>query len=262
MSVQAQTAVINHSRARGSVYTVLLMLANHAHADGTNAYPSVETLAREARVSVRTVQGALQHLIAMGEVSCTPREGPRGTNIYSILLPIQGTPAESAPRKVRHDTPQILQGTPQRTADNPADSAPKPSLTVIEPSVEPRGRAPARTSHTRPAPKPSPPPSAPASFEPDEESRAYALAAGCDPDREKAAFLNHYHKNRVWFPDPQAAFRSWIDKAPRFRRDLPACQSDARASPSEAGLSKAALRSRQAVVETMSLVGGPDGYKH
>ncbi len=107
-----------------------------------------------------------------------------------------------------------------------------------------RGRAPARASHTRPHPKPSPPPSAPASFEPDEESRAYALAAGCDPEREKAAFLNHYRKNRVWFPDPQAAFRSWIDKAPRFR-DNGLALTGAAASRASPAVTQKELRAQQ-----------------
>ncbi|MDP9350377.1 MAG: helix-turn-helix domain-containing protein [Chloroflexota bacterium] len=95
----------------------------------------------------------------------------------------------------------------------------------------PAGVAPARAGRTQPYPKPEPKrpePEPPDDFEPDSESREYALAAGCDPNVEKRKLMNHYAKDRVWFRDPQAAFRSWIDKAPRFRQRP---QQGSRASP-------------------------------
>ncbi len=165
MSLQAQSAVINHSQATGSEYLVLLMLANHAHADGTGAYPSVSTLAREARVGIRTCQEAIKRLIQLGELQRELRAGPRGVNVYHICLPgmvryqepsVASDPADSA--GVRAVAPRSrVRETPQTTASDPAESAPKPSLTVIEPSGTPAGVTHTRASHTRPAPKPGGP---------------------------------------------------------------------------------------------------------
>lgn len=47
---------------------VLIALAERAHADGSDAYPSVKTLARYAQCSERTVQRVLRALVADGVV--------------------------------------------------------------------------------------------------------------------------------------------------------------------------------------------------
>jgi AraC-like DNA-binding protein len=54
--------VIGHSPHGGSELLCLLMVANHAHADGTGAYPSVATLAAECRMSARQVTRLLHRL--------------------------------------------------------------------------------------------------------------------------------------------------------------------------------------------------------
>jgi hypothetical protein len=71
---------------------VLIVLADHASADGTNAWPSVATIAAEARISERSARYALRALEAGGHIEHVS-EGPKGTRNYTVLTP----GAKSAP---------------------------------------------------------------------------------------------------------------------------------------------------------------------
>lgn len=68
----------------------LIVLADHAHDDGDGAYPSVETIARLSRLSLRGAQKALRNLEAAGLISARVRPGT--TTLYRVLI----TPAAVA----------------------------------------------------------------------------------------------------------------------------------------------------------------------
>lgn len=130
LSVQAISWVLEFSESRLGPRHVLLSIANHAKSDGTGAWPSVDTIAHESRLSEREVRYALRELEKSGELQTETGEGPRGCNLYS--LPMMG---------------QSLQG--QKTTENDSrgansaepmqDFAPEPSLTVLK--EEPSGCA-------------------------------------------------------------------------------------------------------------------------
>ena len=124
MSVQATTAVWTHSRAKHGARLVLLVIADHAHADGTGCYTSVSTMAKQAMLSERGTQDALRTLEAMGELITDLQAGPSGSNLYSVRLP--GLAAMTRP-------PQNL-----HPAETRQDSAPEPSRTTPLP-VTPNG---------------------------------------------------------------------------------------------------------------------------
>lgn len=133
MSVRASAWVWEHSTVehRGDLL-VLLALADHAHDDGSAAYPSVETLARKARLSRRGTFEALKRLKRIGAIS-PEGHGPRGTVSYRINMvqPMHG--AATAPVQ-----PGAAGGAVTSTQGvNP--TAPEPP---IEPSD--RNRPPAR----------------------------------------------------------------------------------------------------------------------
>lgn len=69
----------------GNAKVVLLGLANHAHADGSRAFPGVSRLAGYACVSERTVQRALRQLEEAGLVSVMGVSGA-GTTVYQLAL--------------------------------------------------------------------------------------------------------------------------------------------------------------------------------
>jgi hypothetical protein len=84
LSVQAISWVIDKSKHKANPFVVLLMIANHARSDGSGAWPSIHTLAKECRLGDRTVQRAIASLIKTGELRVTPNGGPYGSNLYDI----------------------------------------------------------------------------------------------------------------------------------------------------------------------------------
>lgn len=104
----------------------MISIANHARADGSGAWPSLEQMAREAGLSIREVRYSLRKAEALGELVTHVAEGPRGTNLYDLPL-VNHPPAKSAGGNLEQDPRQNLSYTP-------AKFAPEPSLTVKEPS--------------------------------------------------------------------------------------------------------------------------------
>ena len=84
MSVQAISHVIENSKQNGNPFMVLLMIANHAKSDGTGAWPSIPTLARESRISERTVQRCITRLVKEGELRVHQNAGPHGCHLYDV----------------------------------------------------------------------------------------------------------------------------------------------------------------------------------
>ena len=85
-SVQAISWVIEHSKAKANPFVVLLMIANHARSDGTGAWPSLKTVAREARISRRTVWACVNELEKIGELVVHRHRGKKHTNYYDLPL--------------------------------------------------------------------------------------------------------------------------------------------------------------------------------
>lgn len=155
MSVKVSSWVWDHSRARGVTRLVLLALADHAGADGGDAYPSVARLAERCGVGERTVQDAIGRLVELGELVVDRQAGPRGANRYQI--PMRGAdaappgvqephpappqiphPADPAPPQIPHPRGADPAPHPRRSrTPRGADPAPEPSFNRQEPSKEP-----------------------------------------------------------------------------------------------------------------------------
>lgn len=75
---------MKHSDATLGARLVLLVLAEHAHEDGSEAFPKVETIASKARMSRKAVQDALRRLEDGQHIAQTGVR-PSGTRIYRIL---------------------------------------------------------------------------------------------------------------------------------------------------------------------------------
>lgn len=73
MSVEAMALVLHHSRAQGTDKLVLLGIANHCGDGG--AWPTIETLARYANTTERTVQRSLRKLAELREVAVYQQAG-------------------------------------------------------------------------------------------------------------------------------------------------------------------------------------------
>ena len=131
MSVHVLSWVLRHSEERLGNRLVLLVLADHAAEDGTEARPSVATIAREARLSERQVQYALRHLQEVGAIQ-DEREGPKGVRVYRVtMLPPGG--AISAPGGAISDAEGVQPIAPESSLEPSV----LPSTSVaIAPSVD------------------------------------------------------------------------------------------------------------------------------
>jgi hypothetical protein len=95
MSIHVMDWVWQHAQADPSELLVLLAIADNADDDGTNAWPSKQTLARKCRMSERNVHRITGRLAAAGQLLIDARKAPNGRgNRYSIPLErVSGLPA-------------------------------------------------------------------------------------------------------------------------------------------------------------------------
>lgn len=104
MSFKIVDWVLDHSAAEGSVRLVALVLAENADQDTGECYPSVATIARRARVSVRTAQTALRVLEELEELETRSHQGQgkrmdRKTNLYVLTGYLRSRGAKAASRE-------------------------------------------------------------------------------------------------------------------------------------------------------------------
>jgi len=92
MSIEIINAVWKHSQSTGRARVVLLAIADHQGQQG--AWPSIETLAKMANSSKRSVSRDIAELAEMGELRVDERQAPMGgqyrSNLYWVLPQIMG----------------------------------------------------------------------------------------------------------------------------------------------------------------------------
>jgi len=114
--------VLRHSEETLGKRLVLLVLADHAHDDGTEAWPSLATIASETRLSERQVRYALRGLEASGAIIETGRSRT-GTHIYTVATGANIAGGSPPPE-------QVSQIAPEPSLEQPSSvSSPNGSLT-------------------------------------------------------------------------------------------------------------------------------------
>jgi DNA-binding MarR family transcriptional regulator len=119
MSVRIMADVWARSTQSGGKLLVLLALADNADDERRHAWPSVETLAKKARLSPRQVKRVLTELVAAGELEVVREGGGRGKPTLYRVLPKNGA---------------VLSGS---EANGDADDHETVSPVSPEPSIEP-----------------------------------------------------------------------------------------------------------------------------
>jgi Helix-turn-helix domain len=84
MSWQAVTWVLEFSESTSYSRLVLIAIASHANREGKNAFPSLDTIALEARVSRREVVYCVQELEEKGELAVIRGIGRGNPNHYEL----------------------------------------------------------------------------------------------------------------------------------------------------------------------------------
>src|SRR5438045_2467756 len=83
MSWQAVQAVIDRSEHSGSRRLLLLVIAAHAHDDGSGSFASQPVLAYESNLSVRQVRRLIHQIEASGELRVLKRSG--STDLLTVV---------------------------------------------------------------------------------------------------------------------------------------------------------------------------------
>ena len=84
MSWQAVTWVLEFSESTGYSRLVMIAIASHANREGKNAFPSLDTIALEARISRREVIYCVQSMEELGELRVTRGIGRGNPNSYEF----------------------------------------------------------------------------------------------------------------------------------------------------------------------------------
>lgn len=145
MSVEATAAMWARRDLTATEKLVAVRLGDHAHPDGTNAYPSIARLREDTGLSERAIQGAIQRLVQKGAIRRDGCHGQWRTNRYVVVLDPAGDapphdvhPAGDAPPQQVHPHPAPPAPTPPHDVHpTPAAGAPKPSRTTTGTAMEP-----------------------------------------------------------------------------------------------------------------------------
>jgi hypothetical protein len=115
MSQAVMRQVRERSSLKGLDRAVLLAIAHYARDDGTGAYPSIATLARDTGSSDRGVQKAIKRAVNAGELKRLHNLGPYGVNRYEVRIDKLREKATRASTNKR-DHPRT-QFTPEHSSD-------------------------------------------------------------------------------------------------------------------------------------------------
>jgi hypothetical protein len=107
---------------------VMLSLADHSNDDGI-CYPSMRRLCDRTGMKIRGVQNVVKRLTEAGYITVEMNKGRAGSNLYKV----NPTPAPDAGAQDMHPRTECTT-PPHSKTQTPALNAPKPSLTVNEPS--------------------------------------------------------------------------------------------------------------------------------
>lgn len=161
MSVEHMSIVINHSVLHGAQRTVLMILANHHGEHG--AWPSIETLARGANCSERTVQRAISAAVEAGELEVRIQDGgthhtrpDRRPNRYFLVLTCPADCDGSPAHRVRSQAPQPTRRGDTGVIPHLVDNSPRGDThdTPLPVDNQPRGDTGVANGVTQVSPKP------------------------------------------------------------------------------------------------------------
>lgn len=137
MSIELMSAVWRdeyYTKADKAKLLVALALADSANVDGF-AFPSVDSIAKKARTSIRGVQEVCRELAADGKIEIQDGKGRNGTNLYRVLppQPLHPTPAAIAPPTSKHREEGCSQFTPAKAAGCNEAALPPPVKAALPP---------------------------------------------------------------------------------------------------------------------------------
>jgi hypothetical protein len=152
LSIQAIVWVIEYSESTLGARHVLISIANHADRTGGKAFPSLETIALESRLSESAVRQGIKELVLIGELRIDKRGTGRGNKtIYSLAKMAEkvsnsGTFNERCQNKTSFSDGEKVSLFPCANRDEPF----KPSFSLAPPSSEQTPTKNTKQTHTDP----------------------------------------------------------------------------------------------------------------
>ena len=141
MSIKVMNWVWDHSPAKGTELLMLLAIADNAADDGSNAFPSVSTLARKTRLDERTVQRIIRKLASQEQLHVDERGG-RQSNRYTVLMreELSTPPAKRRSRQNATGGVEAAPGVAELRHPSPGTAvSPEPPSTPLETSSTAEG---------------------------------------------------------------------------------------------------------------------------
>ena len=127
VSIQAVAWVLEETEVEGLTRLVLLALANHADHVTGECWPTVETVAREARCSRRTVFYALNELVSAGLIEKVSGGGRGKSNRYRLRI----RNGAMSGRETVQSTTETVQSTTLNGAAACTQNHQEPSRTLL-----------------------------------------------------------------------------------------------------------------------------------
>lgn len=174
----------------------MISIANHAHADGTNSYPSFNTIAREGHLSRSEVIRSIPELEMSGELSVAREAGPHGTNMYSLPRFMEDRRNQLVAKRdqslVASDAQLVASGVQASRQKRP-----EPSFNRTEPNT--------RATVW------------PVGLSLSQKLKEYAVLRGLEfPEFEWEKFENHHRSRGTKFKDWDRAWFTWVGRVPEF----------------------------------------------
>lgn len=136
MSYKVTAWVREHSQATLGTRLVLFELADRANDDGTGCWPSIDTIAKGAKLSRRAVQSALRKLEnELHEIKPTGVHPEYRTTIYAVVMPTADEPGADTAGGADNDRVGGADSAHKPVQQQPLDSATAESVVDIEREV-------------------------------------------------------------------------------------------------------------------------------
>jgi hypothetical protein len=136
VSIKALNHVWENSKQKGGKLLCLLALADYSNEKGV-AFPSIDSLARKSRMSIRNVQLVIGELVEEGEIAIQRGQGPHGCNLYIIRF----TDEKITPENFTSDEKCVPETASRPDEKRVPEISPNPSGTIRENRKEPPKKA-------------------------------------------------------------------------------------------------------------------------
>lgn len=132
--------VLEHSETRGAARLALISIANYADKNTGECFPSMRTIAREARCSPGSVPPSVREAVRLGELEVIDAGGPHARARYRMTFATVGVQSLNTDDEVGVQSDEVGVQSQQVGARQPGPRPAQTPTTISEPLKNPRLR--------------------------------------------------------------------------------------------------------------------------